>query len=125
MVDLESTTSDEEVVVLEVGLGVVDALVLDGGLDDVGTSLLGAFRSPSTFLGTEVLLEVFFLTSAVMDASMFSSSTASDEATLEDAFVVRVERVERVAFLTGMVYVFRVRVQVNRHERAVCAQLIS
>lgn len=33
---------------------------------------------------------------------MFSSSTRSEDAGLDDAFVVRVDLVDRVAFLTGM-----------------------
>lgn len=65
--------------------------------------LLGAFRSPSTFLGSADLVDFFFASMTTVVESMFSSGMASEEDTLEEALVVRVERVERVAFLTGMV----------------------
>lgn len=69
----------------------------------LGWSLFGASRSPSTFLDDVVDLVDFFLTSSSSGAaSIFSSRTISDDAALDDAFVVRVDLVERVAFLTGM-----------------------
>ena len=66
--------------------------------------LLGALRSPSTFLGAAAGLLVFsFTSSSPAGLSVFSSRMTSEDAALDEALVVRVERVERVAFLTGMI----------------------
>lgn len=79
----------------------LDAFSSFTGLD---VSLLGASRSPSTFFDAVVDLDVFFLPSEISEPrSTFSSSTISEDADLAEAFVVRVERVDRAAFLTAMV----------------------
>lgn len=85
-----------------------DAFLSTGWDDDVSFSgldswLFGVLRSPSTFFEVAAALVDFFLPSkSSTGLSAFSSRTTSDDAVLDDAFVVRVERVERVAFLTGM-----------------------
>lgn len=75
----------------------------ENDLSGLEGSLLGALRSPSTIFEEVDDLDFFFLTSSSSEAAaMFSSSTRSEDAGLDDAFVVRVDLVDRVGFLTGM-----------------------
>lgn len=78
----------------------------DVAFNGLASWLLGALRSPNTFLGADAgLVDLVLASNASIAMSIFSSRMTSEDAAFEDAFVVRVERVERVAFLTGIMMV--------------------